>query len=284
MNKTSRTVLITGCKEGIGFETALQLASRNWQVLMADKQDLTATRNSIISKTSNCNITIHNLDLSCFQSIRQFAHDIKTCHTHIDVLINNAGLFQGDTGQSVDCFNVVMQVNHLGPFLLTTLLTDLLKHSSQGRIVFLTSSGAFLHNLHAQCLPNLHKSDSWCTKLCTYYNSKLCNMIVTKEFALRLQNSNITCNCLHPGMTSSNLLQLKQYSPLAFQMLKLVTQPPQVSAAMVVFLAASRTVTSVTGQYFVNYKIARMPKIVEDLTYCKKIWTQAEDCVGQTQQ
>lgn len=114
-------------------------------------------------------------------------------------------------------------------------LSDLLKKSSPSRIIFVTSSGAFLHNLNTKTLPvdtvkqNQCKYPKFLSPLFTYYNSKLCNMIISHEFSKRLQKFNVTSNCLHPGMTTTNFLyKNKQHTDICYKILspliKLTTQ------------------------------------------------------------
>lgn len=92
---------------------------------MADKQDLQEAKEQILAKTSNVNIFTYHVDLGCFRSVRKCADDIKRTQDRLDVLINNAGIFQSSLQKTVDDLNPVMQVNHLGPYLLTTLLTGI---------------------------------------------------------------------------------------------------------------------------------------------------------------
>lgn len=111
---------------------------------------------------------------------------------------------------------------------------DLLKKSSPSRIIFVASSGAFLHSLNENNLPTIENKlyfPNIVEQTMLYYNSKLCNMLISKEFAQRLIESNVTCNCLHPGMTNSNFLLkgsnldlVQHLSPVAYALIQLITQ------------------------------------------------------------
>lgn len=135
------------------------------------------------------------LDLSSQQSVREFARDFLAKEARLDVLIHNAGYANTfDKAVSVDGIELTMATNHYGPFLLTYLLVDLLKKSAPARVVVVASS---FYRLASVNLDNLNPIDSIPWFL--YYASKACNIMFTTELAKRLDGTNITVNCLHPG-------------------------------------------------------------------------------------
>lgn len=287
---TGKTVLITGANKGMGYQTALALASRNCKVIMADKDDQTQSRQKIIKETCNENIVAKHLDLASFKSIRSFANETADEEEHLDVLINNAGVFCMKNRKTCDGFDGVMQVNHLGPFLLTHLLVDLLRRSGKGRIVFVASNGAFFHNLTLESLqqPQYFSPNILSTAL-NYYNTKLCNMIVSKGFGERLKEWNITSNCLHPGMTNTDFLVKtaedddnleKVMKKITKNALRYTTSDARKTAGLAVFLAMSRSVQDVSEQYFVDYQVHREPRVLEDVEFCNKIWSESETLIG----
>lgn len=162
------------------------------------------------------------------------------------MLINNAGIFKALEEKTVDNLNPIWQINHLGPFLLTTLLAgncctrlyhrsiytivDLLKKAAPSRVIFLASSGAFFHTLHRKTIADLRENDASnvLEPARTYYNSKLYNMIICKELSQKIGKYNVTSNCLHPGMTNSGFLlngfNLQCFSPVAHKILAMFTQ------------------------------------------------------------
>lgn len=111
------------CLLGIGFQTALVLASRGARVILADKVDGTKAKKKIIEKTHNTNIVTKYLDLASLSSVRRFAKDINSTEERLDILINNAGVGTVGNKYTDDGLHPTMQINHLGPFLLTHLLT-----------------------------------------------------------------------------------------------------------------------------------------------------------------
>lgn len=107
---------------GLGFQTALVLASRGARVILADKLDGSKAKRKIIEKTHNTNIVTKYLDLASLSSVRKFAQEINASEERLDILINNAGVGTVGNKYTDDGLHPTMQINHLGPFLLTHLL------------------------------------------------------------------------------------------------------------------------------------------------------------------
>nr|CAI5841903.1 unnamed protein product [Callosobruchus analis] len=191
--------------------------------------------------------------------------------------------------KTIDHFDGVMQVNHLGPLLLTNLLVDAIRESKDGRIVFVTSSGAFFHNMSVD---KLQEPDYFFPHFVSgalhYYNSKLCNMVTSLMFAEELRKLNITSNCLHPGMTSTDFLVSNAGNDLfgtikrntTLEILKCTTKDVRTAFHMQVFVATSPTLKNVTGQYFVDYAVHRPPSVLEDKQFCSGIWEESKRLVG----
>jgi NAD(P)-dependent dehydrogenase (short-subunit alcohol dehydrogenase family) len=153
----------------------------------------------IISETGNENVIVHNLDLSSFKSIRDFAATINRTETKIDVLIHNAGYADFfKKAVSVEGIEMTMATNHYGPFLLTHLLIDLLKKSAPCRIVVVASKTHTLSFMDPTNKSHLNFVN-FMFPLFLYGNSKYANILFTFELARRLKEFNITVNCLHPG-------------------------------------------------------------------------------------
>jgi NAD(P)-dependent dehydrogenase (short-subunit alcohol dehydrogenase family) len=136
-----KVVVITGANAGIGYETAIALAKKNAHVTLACR-DLTRAQeaaNKIKEISKNQNIFIEELDLASLQSIRDFAKNFKEKSNRLDILINNAGVFMSRYSKTNEGFELHFGVNHLGHFLLTNLLLDLIKNSAPSRIINLSS-------------------------------------------------------------------------------------------------------------------------------------------------
>ena len=133
-----KTVIVTGANSGIGKETVLDLAGRGVLVIMACRnlKEAGKAMKEIVEKTGNKNIVAKHLDLSSLKSVQSFAEDIKSNESRLDILIKNAGVFNlPKLTKTEDSFETTKVANHLGHFLLTNLLLDLLKKSALSRIV-----------------------------------------------------------------------------------------------------------------------------------------------------
>jgi NAD(P)-dependent dehydrogenase (short-subunit alcohol dehydrogenase family) len=185
-----KTVIVTGANTGIGKETALDLAGRGARVIMACRnlRKAQVALQEIIKKSRNSNIVVKHLDLASLKSVQDFADDINRHEPQLDVLINNAGVaYFPQLTKTQDNFEMI---NHLGHFLLTNLLLDLLKKSSPSRIVVVSSSGyKFLTNEFN--LENIN-SELFYDKVDAYGQSKLANILFSKELAKRLQGSGVS--------------------------------------------------------------------------------------------
>ena len=138
----NKTVLVTGGTDGIGRETALQLARMGARVLVhgRDKEKGIQVVDEINRDTCEENVSLYIADFSSLADVKRMAEDIKREQTELHVLVNNAGNFYKERMLSADDIEMTMAVNHFAPFLLTLLLLDLLKASAPARIVNLASS------------------------------------------------------------------------------------------------------------------------------------------------
>jgi len=127
----NKTVLVTGGTDGIGRETALQLARMGARVLVhgRDKEKGTQVLHDIKRDTCDAKVSLYIADFSSLADVKRMAEDIKREHTELHVIVNNAGNFYRDRLLSSDGVEMTLAVNHLAPFLLTILLLDLLKAS-----------------------------------------------------------------------------------------------------------------------------------------------------------
>ncbi|CAH1107158.1 unnamed protein product [Psylliodes chrysocephalus] len=288
-NSLKKVALVTGANRGLGFEVALELAQRKFKVVMADKVELTPSKEHVICLSGNTDVHEYRLDLASFNSVKCFAENVTKDLDYIDVLVNNAGVFCMKRQKTEDCLDAVMQINHLSPFLLTYLLTDLLKKSKNGRIIYVTSNGAFFNRL---TLEQLSKPDYFTPHFISgaihYYNTKLCNMISTKYFTKKLKQFNITCNSVHPHMMNTEFLISNKHTSLlsnlesriSTRLIPFVTRDVKYCADGVIFLATSNTIHNVTGKYFINSQVHREPSAVEDKKFCHEICNESEKLVG----
>ncbi|XP_078590978.1 retinol dehydrogenase 13-like isoform X1 [Branchiostoma floridae x Branchiostoma japonicum] len=199
-----KTVIITGANTGIGKVTARDMAERGARVILACRslQKAEEAAKEIRSQTGNKNVVVHKLDLASLTSVRQFAKVINDAEPRLDVLINNAGVMACPRWETEDGFEMQFGVNHLGHFLLTNLLLDLLKKSAPSRVVTVSSlAHAFTSGIDFDDI-NYEKDYS---REESYRRSKLANVLFSKELARRLEGTGVTSNSLHPGVIYTEL-------------------------------------------------------------------------------
>ncbi|XP_064072092.1 retinol dehydrogenase 11-like [Vanessa tameamea] len=136
-----KVVIITGANSGIGYHAALEIAAKGGRVILACRNEDKglAARDRIITATGNSNVVYKHLDLSALDSVRRFANDVIATEDRLDVLINNAGMYGSRVKYTEDGILEGFQVNHFGHFLLTLLLSELLKKSKPSRIINVSS-------------------------------------------------------------------------------------------------------------------------------------------------
>ena len=277
-----KTVVITGANTGIGKETALDLARRGARVIMAcrDMKKGEVALKDIKEKSGSTDLVLKQLDLGSLNSVRKFADDINNSEPKLHVLINNAGvMFIPELTKTEDGFEMTMGVNHLGHFLLTNLLLDLLKKSAPSRIVVVSSIGHSWLTKEMK-FDNINGEKSY-DKYDSYGQSKLANILFTRELAKRLKDSGVTANSLHPGAIKTELD--RHINPL----LKLLLSPtlifyktPEQGAQTNIHLAVSEGVEGVTGLYFADCKAKEPSKAAQDDGAAKKLWEVSADLVG----
>lgn len=243
----NKTVLITGSTDGIGKQTAIDLAAKGATVLIhgRDKNKGLSVLNEIKSKTKNNNIIFCLSDFSSLKQVRKLAEEIRATHTRLDVLINNAGVYIKERVLSEDGFEMNFAVNHLAHFLLTNLLLDLLIKSSpsrltdgQTRIINVSSE---VHQSAGLDFENLNGEKHF-SGYSAYALSKLANVMFTYNLAEKLKGTGVTANCLHPGVINTKLLGRGSG----------IWRSVKSGAKVPVYLAASPKLEGVTGKYFVK--------------------------------
>ncbi|EFA09614.2 retinol dehydrogenase 12 isoform X1 [Tribolium castaneum] len=281
-----KTAIVTGANSGIGYQTALNLASRGCRVIMADVSDLTQSRNNVIKFTSNSNIIAKKIDLGSLQSVREFASDIAKSEPRLDILINNAGISSSKSNRTGDGLHPVMQINYFGHFLLTHLLIDLLKKSAPSRIVFTSSFMSFFHNLTLTNL-NYDADNGFASAAKIYCNSKLAQMIASDIFAAKLKGTGVTSNSINPGIVNTTLLaqfftvqtQLKPLQLITDLYLRFVAKDAWEGSQVIVHCAVSKKLEGVSGRYFWNCVPVFKPLQAQDGEFCRKIWGETERLV-----
>jgi len=264
--KIDRTILITGATDGIGKEAAIELAMSGATILVhgrsAERAELVVKDIKRASKRENIEPVVG--DFASLRQVRAMADDVLKRYGRLDVLINNAGVYMKRRELTEDGFETTFQVNHLSHFLLTHLLLDLLKQSAPSRIINVSSMA------HSNAKPdwgNLQGEKKF-GGYGAYSLSKLANILFTYELAERLNGTNITVNCLHPGVISTKLLHTG-FGGFGGSSVKK-------GAETLVYLASSPEGGKATGKYFVWSKAVDSSQVTYDRNLWKEFWSLSE--------
>lgn len=198
-----RVAIVTGANTGIGKITARTLAEQGARVFMACRSESKA-RAAIaeLSQGRDLKIEYLSLDLGDLNSVRAAAAEFLARDLPLHILVNNAGL-AGSRGLTKDGFELTFGVNHLGHFLFTHLLLDVLKTSAPARIVNVSSRAHYkAKSIHFERQRQATRSF---TGLKEYGASKLANVLFTAELARRLEGSGVTSYAVHPGVVASDI-------------------------------------------------------------------------------
>jgi NAD(P)-dependent dehydrogenase (short-subunit alcohol dehydrogenase family) len=267
-------ILVTGSTDGIGKETAVELASRKTadsrEILVIvhgrDRKKAEKAKEYVRQASGNSRVEQVEADFSSLSQVHGMADDIRSRYSRLDVLINNAGIVSNHRRESEDGYELTFAVNHLAPFLLTNLLLDLIKKSAPSRIINVSSmvhSGALIdfHDIH---MKRDYSGSS------AYARSKLANLLFTYTLSGRLKGTAVTVNALHPGVINTKLLRVN-YSG---------GRPPKEGARTPVYLAISPELQVVTGKYFVNMQQTTSSSLSYDTALQEKLWEVSEELVS----
>jgi len=202
---TGRVALVTGANSGIGYETALALASHGAHVILACRDDEKArrARDKMESELDRSSLELVHLDLADLVSVRRAADGVLGEHARLDILVNNAGVMGTPYRQTADGFELQMATNHLGHFALTGLLLDRIVTTARSRIVTVSSHLHRMGRLRQDDVAGATFQSTWVS----YGTSKLANLLFTGELSRRLQAAGLPTLAVaaHPGWTRSNL-------------------------------------------------------------------------------
>jgi len=277
-----KTCLITGATSGIGKEIASGLARMGATVVIVgrSREKTESTVSEIKSKTGRSNgVSSLAADLSSQSSIRQLAKDYVVAHSKLDVLVNNAGIFSSKRITTIDGIESTFAVNHLAPFLLTGLLIDIIKASAPARII--TTSSVAHKGVHIDFDDIQFERKSY-RGFTAYSQSKLANILFTKELARRLERTGVTANCFHPGVVRTHLIEGS--NPWQYKLVSstagLFFLTPEKGAETGVYLASSPEVEGVTGKYFAKRRQEEPSADANDMNGAARLWDLSEQLSG----
>ena len=304
--KDKKVCIITGANSGIGFETAKRMARKGFEVILAcrsvDRGNEAVKR--IKRKYSNAEVSFMTLNLASFKSIHEFVDNFHATGKPLSVLVNNAGLQTAVNGNDItftdDGFELTFGVNHLGHFLLTTLLLENLKETAErlgeARVVVVSSSA---HDPQTRAgrsgitRAQIDFDDLECIRRFTgdraYKNSKLANVLFAYELNRRLEGTKVTCNAMNPGLIPSTNFSRHQriFLRCCFLCCCLtcgrclgISRTTSQGARCVTYLATSEAVKGVGGKYFQDCREIRssVESYVENIA--ARLWEESTNMIA----
>ncbi|XP_034029634.1 retinol dehydrogenase 13 isoform X2 [Thalassophryne amazonica] len=236
----------------------------------------------IRQSTGNGNVVIRHLDLASLYSVRQFAKDFLDSEDRLDILINNAGVMMCPKWVTEDGFETQMAVNHLGHFLLTNLLLPKLKNSAPSRVVTVSSVA---HRGGQIKFDDLFFSRRPYSALASYRQSKLANVLFSRELARRVKGSGVSSFCLHPGVIRTELSRhVEGWFPLLGVLLSLpallLMKTPSQGCQTTVYCAVTPGLEEQSGCYFSDCAVKEAGPAGQDDAAARKLWKESARLVG----
>ena len=277
---SGKTILVTGASSGIGLEACVTLARRGAELLMVARdrgRGEAAVADVKARSGSAAPVSLLLCDFGSQSSIRALAAEVRGRLSRLDVLINNAGSVSPKRQLTVDGLEQTFAVNHLGYFLLTTLVLDLVEAAAPARIVNVASVG---HRHGTLDFDDLQYERGYFI-MKAYARSKLANVLFTRELARRLEGKRVTVNCLHPGAVSTNIWSHGPgFARPLVALAKLFMVTPSVGGERIAYLAASPEVEGQTGGYYVKNRPVAPSRLAQDSALARRLWDVSAQLVG----
>src|SRR5215472_6915742 len=272
-----KVCVVTGASSGIGKATATALARLGATVVLVGRdRGRTEAAAAGIGPVSGSPPRAEIADLASLEQVRGLAERLAGLE-RIDVLVNNAGLVLGERRVTADGLEHVFALNHLAPFLLTNLLLPKLTASAPARVVTVTSDAHSAARLDLSDL-NLERGwDSWRS----YANSKLANILFTRELARRLDGTGVTANCAHPGVVRTGFgRQARPLLKLGITIARPFMLSPERGADTIVYLASSPDVAGQSGGYYVKRQRREPSAAARDDGAARELWEISQEMTG----
>jgi NAD(P)-dependent dehydrogenase (short-subunit alcohol dehydrogenase family) len=272
-----KRVLMTGGSNGIGLAAARELAARgaDLSIVARSQARADAAAAQIQAAGGGRPVDVLLADLSSQAAVRRLAAEVLERYPRLEVLVNNAGAIYGSRRLSEDGFELTWALNHLAPFLLTTLLLQRLQESAPARIV--TTSSDAHQGAHIPFDDIAAERSYRGQGFIRYGQTKLANILFTAELARRLQGTGVTANSFHPGFVASGFnLNNSLLMRLGMTLARPFARSPEKGADTLVWLVDSAEVGSESGGYFVERRRVTPTSAAQDAEAAAKLWELSE--------
>jgi NAD(P)-dependent dehydrogenase (short-subunit alcohol dehydrogenase family) len=267
-----KVCVVTGATNGIGRETALALARRGATVALCARDEARGEA-ALAEVAAGAGPRLFVADFASLTQVRRLAREIDEAFPRLDVLVNNAGAIHMRRKRTVDGLEATFAVNHLAPFLLTSLLLPKLRASAPSRIVNVASDAHHSARLDFDDL----MSERGYAGMQVYARSKLANVLFTYELARRIDGSGVTANALHPGVVATGF---GKNDPGWLNLGVRISGPfmltPARGAETTLHVATSPELERVSGKYFARCREAASSPASHDRDAQRRLWEESE--------
>lgn len=290
-SQKGRIAIVTGANTGLGFETALALAKKEAKVILACRNIEKAKEavQRIKHEFANADLDVIQIDLSSLNSVKAFVKNYLAKYNRLDLLINNAGVMMPPFSETEDGFELQFAANHLGHFLLTGLLLDVLKSTKNSRVVALSS---LVHKIGKINFDDLQSKQKYSASE-AYGQSKLACLMFGYEMQRRLEKAgleNPIAVAAHPGLSLTDLgrhFPKFIYKLLEITLGKIFAQPASQGAKPTLMAALDSNVMG--GEFYGPQGFNEMKgkpgkafstELANDRAIAAKLWEVSEELVG----
>jgi len=271
---SQKTIIITGGTSGIGLACVNDLLKKGWKIYLLARGKEKAAE---LEKNASGNLSFIYCDLTDLASVKQAADQLKSAIADVDVLMNNAGAWFMKRQFTRDDIEMSFGLNHLGHFLLTTELLDLLI-KSKCRVINVSS---IAHRQGVLDFADMRWEKRKYEVFKAYGASKLANILFAKELVNRYGDQGLTAYSLHPGVVATNFGNTtKGLLSLIYSLVKPFMITPEKGAKTQLMLATREGMEEYSGEYFVKEKVKRPEKQALDMGKAEELWSFSEELVA----
>lgn len=274
-----KVCLITGPTHGIGEVAARRIAAAGYRMILACRDvELGASVARGLAKDS-AGHEVLACDLASLEGVAVAIERVRERCDHLDLLVNNAGCMTGGDRRTDDGHELMMQVNHIGHFMLTTRLLPLLEAAPNARVVIVASRAHYRASIDPADPLADHAPLSG---MAAYSRSKLANVMFSLALAERLKGGATTVNCLHPGVVATNLMSgTGGFMRIAGRIAARVMLSSEEGAHTMTHLALSHDVEGVSGRYFDEHQRESEPsRAASDTAVQRALWDATQACIA----